>query len=194
MTKNDIQKKRTTVFSADAAGYSRLMCRDEITTVITLTRHREIMTDLVEAHQGRVVDAVGDNLMAEFHCAADAVTCALAVQQKLHDENTNQPEDRQMWFRIGINYGDVIAAGKRIYGTGVNISARLESMADPGGICISREVLERVKPRMPLQVESMGQYRMKNMCRPIDLYRIVPTHQEDPETKTEIQHSHYKED
>lgn len=155
MTRNDIKKKRTTVFSADAAGYSRLMCRDDITTVITLTRYRKIMT-------------------------------ALAVQQKLHDENTNQSMDKQMRFRIGINYGDVIAAGKRIYGTGVNIAARLESMADPGGICISREVLERVKSRLPLQVESMGQYRMKNMCRQIDLYRIVPTHQEDPPVKAKI--------
>lgn len=188
MTKNDIKKKRTTIFSADAAGYSRLMCRDEITTVITLTRYREIMTALVEAHQGRVVDAVGDNLLAEFSCAVDAVTCAQAVQQKLHDKNRNQPIDKQMRFRIGINYGDVIAAGKRIYGTGVNIAARLESMADPGGICISSEVLDRVKPWMPLQVESMGQYQIKNMCRPIDLYRIVQTDQESPQAKTDIQH------
>jgi adenylate cyclase len=174
MTEDDLKHKLATVLSADAAGFGRLMCRDEVTTVITLTTYRQIISDLIERHRGRVVDAVGDNLLAEFGCAVDAVTCAVAIQRELHLKNAELPEDKRMRFRIGINYGEVIQEGGRIYGTGVNIAARLESKADPGGIFISRPVFGRIKSLLPLRFEYMGQYSVKNICRQVDVYRIVP--------------------
>lgn len=173
MTRNDLKRKLTTIFSADAAGYSRLMCRDEETTVITLSNYRRIMSQCVEDHRGRVVDAPGDNLLAEFGCAADAVTCAIAVQKKLEMKNADLPEAKRMRYRIGINYGEVLAEGGRLYGTGVNIAARLESNADPGGICISRPVFGRVEGLLPLKYEFMGKYFVKNICKQVDMFRIL---------------------
>ncbi|MGA9538960.1 MAG: adenylate/guanylate cyclase domain-containing protein [Desulfobacterales bacterium] len=173
MTKDDLERKITTVFSADVAGYSRLMCRDEDTTLITLSAYREIMSVLIEGHRGRVVDGVGDNLLAEFGCALDAVACAVAVQKKLQGRNASLPIEKRIRFRIGINYGEVIKEGERLYGTGVNIAARLESLADPGGVCISRSVFGRVRRLLPLQFEPMGQYSVKNICKQVEVYRII---------------------
>ena len=173
MTKNDLNRKLTTILSADVAGYSRLMCRDEETTVITLTEYREIISQGVKHHRGRVVDAPGDNLLAEFGCAADAVACAIAVQKTLEIENAALPEDKRMRYRIGVNYGEVLEADGRLYGTGVNIAARLESNAEPGGICISRPVLGRVKGLLPFKYESMGKYFVKNICKQVDMFRII---------------------
>lgn len=173
MTEDDLKHKLATVLSADAEGFGRLMCRDEAATVITLTTYRQIMSEFIARHRGRVVDAVGDNLLAEFGCAVDAVACAVEIQKELRSRNEALSEDKRMRFRIGINYGEVIQEGGRIYGTGVNIAARLESKADPGGICISRPVLGRIKGLLPLRFEYMGQYSVKNICRQVDVYRIV---------------------
>lgn len=173
MTKEDLKRKLTTILSADAVGFGQLMCRDETSTVITLTAYRKVMSELVERHRGRVVDAVGDNLLAEFSCAVDAVASAVTIQTELCAQNERLPPDRQMRFRIGINYGEVIAVDGRIYGTGVNIAARLESQADPGGICISRPVLGRVENIIPLKFQYLGLFSVKNICKKVDVYRVV---------------------
>ena len=173
MIKHDLNRKLTTIFSADVAEYSRLMCRDEETTVITLTEYREIMSQCVKHHRGRVVDAPGDNLLAEFGCAADAVACAIDVQKKLEIENANLPEDKRMRYRIGINYGEVLELEGRLYGTGVNIAARIESEAIPGGVCISRPVHGRVQRLLPFKYAFMGTYTVKNICKQVDMFRVI---------------------
>jgi adenylate cyclase len=135
MATQDFKRKLTAILSADVEGYSRLMAEDEEATVRTITTYREVMTTLIQQHRGKVVDSPGDNLLAEFTSVVDAVQCAVAVQNEINARNTELPENRKMHFRIGINLGDVIEEGDRIYGDGVNIAARLEGLADPGGIC-----------------------------------------------------------
>ncbi len=171
MTK--LKRKLTTAFSADVAGYSRLMCRDEDTTVITLSAYREILSSLVERHQGRVVDAVGDNILAEFGCAVDAVECALSVQAEVSAQNAKLSEDKWMCFRIGINYGQVIEEGGRLYGNGINIAARLQALAYPGGVCISGSVFSRVRDVLTLQHEYLGKFNVKNICKQVEIYRVI---------------------
>jgi len=133
-------RKLAAILSADVAGYSRLMQADEAATVKTLEAYKQIISDLVKQHRGRVVDSQGDNLLIEFPSVVDA------VQKELQTHNAELPESRRMLFRIGVNLGDVIEEGERIYGDGVNIAARLESLADPGGICISRRPSTRSRP------------------------------------------------
>src|SRR6476661_7718691 len=141
-------RKLAAIFSTDVAGYSRLMGDDEEATIHTLTAYRELISSLIQHYRGRVVDAPGDNLLAEFASVVDAVRCAVEIQQALKVKNDELPEHRQMRFRIGINLGDVIVEGERLYGDGVNIAARLESLAEPGGICISDIVHEQVKNKI----------------------------------------------
>jgi adenylate cyclase len=173
MTTDDLKRKLATVLSADAAGFGRLMCRDELSTVVTLNTYRKIMAELIQRHRGRVVDAVGDNLLAEFGCAVDAATCALAIQEELGSRNAELAEDKRMRFRIGINFGEVIEEGGRIYGTGVNIAARLESIAEPGGICISRPVFGRIRGLLPLRFRYLGKHSVKNICTQVEVYQII---------------------
>jgi adenylate cyclase len=129
MAEERFRRKLTTVFSADVAGYSRLMGEDEAATVKTLTTYRDIMAELIKQHRGRVIDSPGDNLLAEFTSVVDAVQCAVAVQKEFQARNAELPQNRRMEFRTGINLGDVIEEGERIYGDGVNIAARLEALA-----------------------------------------------------------------
>ena len=137
MSTEDIKRKLTAIFSADVEGYSRLMEGDELATVQTLTSYKETMRKQIKHYRGRVVDSTGDNLLAEFASVVDAVQCAVEVQQIIKGKNEDLPENRRMLFRIGINLGDVLEEGDRIFGDGVNIAARIESLADGGGICIS---------------------------------------------------------
>src|SRR5712692_9763627 len=137
-----LERKLAAIFSADVKGYSRLMGEDEEATIRTLTAYREIMTTLIQQQRGRVVDSPGDNLLAEFASVVDAVRCAVEIQQALKAKNADLPDQRKMEFRIGINLGDVVVEGERLYGDGVNIAARLEGLAEPGGICISGTVYE----------------------------------------------------
>src|SRR5215813_11428704 len=123
-----MERKLAAIFSADVKGYSRLMGEDELATVRTLTAYREVLTTLIQAHRGRVVDSPGDNLLAEFASVVDAVTCATKIQQELKTKNAELPEQRRMQFRIGINVGDVLTENGRLYGDGVNIAARLEGL------------------------------------------------------------------
>ncbi len=173
MNKEGFKRKLTAVLSADVAGFSWLMCRDEGTTVMTLCAYREAMTDLIERHRGRVVDSPGDNLLAEFASVVDAVEAAVAVQKDLGSRNSGFPLDQRMQFRIGINLGDVIEQDGRLYGTGVNMAARLEAMADPGGICISRAALDHVQDMLPLGYQYLGKYTVKNICREVEAFRVL---------------------
>jgi adenylate cyclase len=132
MEPKGFHRKLTAILSADVAGYSRLMQDDEAATVNTLESYKQAFFDLIKQHRGRVVDSPGDNLLAEFASVVDAVQCAVAVQKEFHAHNAELPENRRMQFRIGVNLGDVIEEGERIYGDGVNIAARLEALADPG--------------------------------------------------------------
>ena len=133
MEPKTFHRKLAAILSADVAGYSRLMQDDEAATVATLETYKQVFSDLIKQHRGRVVDSPGDNLLAEFASVVDAVQCAVAVQKELQARNAELPENRRMLFRIGVNLGDVIEEGDRIYGDGVNIAARLESIADAGG-------------------------------------------------------------
>src|SRR5210317_92250 len=132
-----VTRKLRAIFSANVKGYSVLMADDEVSTIQTLKDYRNIMSTCIEQRGGRIVDAVGDNLLAEFDSAVDAVQCAVEVQKGLRDKNQELPEDKKMEFRIGINIADVIEDGDRIFGDGINVAARIESLADPGSICIS---------------------------------------------------------
>ena len=145
MTSEGVKRKLTAILSADVEGYSRLMREDEVATVERLKAYREVMATLIQKHQGRVVDSPGDNVLAEFASVVKAVECAVEMQDELEARNAELPENRRMEFRMGVNLGDVIEDGERIYGDGVNIAARIESLAQGGGICISGTVYEHVK-------------------------------------------------
>jgi len=167
------KRKLTAILSADVAGYSRLMGDDEAATVKTLETYKQVMFTLIKQHRGRVIDSPGDNLLAEFASVVDAVQCGVAVQKELQARNADLPENRRMEFRIGINLGDVIEKGERIYGDGVNIAARIESLADGGEICISRSTHEQVEHKLPLNYEDMGNHKVKNLARPIHVYKVL---------------------
>jgi adenylate cyclase len=167
-----VARKLAAILNADVVGYSRLMAGDEVGTVRTLTGHRDAIGSLVQQHGGRVVDSPGDNLLAEFPSATDAVQCAVAIQQAIADRNAGLPEPRRMELRIGIHLGDVIAEDERLYGDGVNIAARLQGLADPGGICISGAVQEQVRNRLPLEYDDLGNRNVKNIPDPVRVYRV----------------------
>jgi len=173
MAAEDFKRKLTAVFSADVAGYSRLMGDDEAATVKTLENYKQVMFSLIKQHRGRVIDSPGDNLLAEFASVVDAVQCGVAVQKELHARNADLPENRRMEFRIGINLGDVIEEGDRIYGDGVNIAARLESCADPGGICVSKTTFDQIESKLPLGYEFLGEQEVKNIAKPVGAYRVL---------------------
>ncbi len=143
-----MERKLTAILSADVEGYSRLMGEDEEATIRTLTFYRQQMTTTIQWHRGRVVDSPGDNLLAEFGSVVDSVQCAVVIQTTLRAENANLPEHRRMEFRVGINLGDVMVEGERIYGDGVNIAARVEGLAEAGGICISGTVFDHIKGKV----------------------------------------------
>jgi len=149
MAEEGFKRKLTAILSADAVGYSRLMAEDEAATVKTVATYREVMSTLIKQHRGRVVDSPGDNVLAEFGSVVDAVQCGVAIQNEFQARNGELPENRRMEFRIGINLGDVIEEEDRIYGDGVNIAARLESLADPGGICVSKTAFDQIETKLP---------------------------------------------
>jgi class 3 adenylate cyclase len=169
----DLKRKLVAIFIADVVGYAKLMNEDEPGTVSTLTSYKEKMTGLIEKCRGRVVDSPGDNLMAEFPSVVDAVQCAVTVQKRFKEKNRGLPENRKMEFRIGINLGDVIEHGNRIYGDRVNIAARLEAIADPGGICISRTVYDQVEDKLSLNYRYLGEKKVKNIPKPVEAYQIM---------------------
>jgi class 3 adenylate cyclase len=167
-----MERKLAAILSADVKDYSRLMGEDEAATIGTLTAYREVMTTLIQQHRGRVVDAPGDNLLAEFASAVDAVQGALAIQRELSIRNAALPEHRKMQYRIGINVGDIVVDGERIYGDGVNIAARLESLAEGGRLCISGTVYDQIENKLALPYTALGVQRAKNITQPVRVYRV----------------------
>ena len=172
MATQDFKRKLTAILSADVKGYSRLMGEDEEATVRTITAYREVIGSVVLKHRGRVVDSPGDNILAEFASVVDAVRGAVEIQEELKSRNAELAENRRMEFRIGINLGDVIHEEERIYGDGVNVAARVESLADPGGICISRSAYDQVKKKLTLGYEYLGEHTVKNITEPVRVYRV----------------------
>jgi len=173
MADEGFKRKLTAILSADAVGYSRLMGEDEEATIRTITAYREIIAGQVKKHAGRVVDSPGDNILAEFASVVDALKCAVQTQKEIAGQNEALPEKRKMQFRIGVNLGDVAEEGDRIYGDGVNVAARIESLADSGGICISRTAYDQVKKKLRLGYEYLGEHAVKNIDEPVRVYRIL---------------------
>jgi len=173
MTTQEVKRKLTAILSADVKGYSRLMGEDEEGTVRTLNAYKEVMTNLIQQYRGRVVDAPGDNVLAEFGSVVDAVRCAVEIQKELKVKNSDLPENRRMEFRIGVNLGDVIEDGEQILGDGVNIAARLESLADAGGICISGTAFDQVRNKVDLGYKYLGEQTVKNIALPVRVYKVL---------------------
>src|SRR5215468_11124536 len=146
---HSVERKLAAIFAADVEGYSCLMGQDEVGTLRTLTAYRVITDRLIASHRGRIFNTAGDSLVADFASAVDAVECAVAVQEAIAKENADRPAGEQMRFRIGLHVGDIIVQGDDIYGDGVNVAARLEALAEPGGICISRVVRDHIGTKLP---------------------------------------------
>jgi len=168
-----MQRKLAAILSADAQGYSRLMSEDDAATVRLLATCRATVAQLVDAHHGRIVDMPGDNVLAEFGSAVDAVQAAVEIQRQLATCNSGLDERRRLNFRIGVNLGEVIADEGRIYGDGVNVAARVEALAPAGGICISGKVHGEVERKLPLSFEDLGEHRLKNIAAPVRVYRVL---------------------
>jgi adenylate cyclase len=173
MTTQEVKRKLTAILSADVKGYSRLMGEDEKGTVCTLNEYKEVMAGLIQHHHGRVVDSPGDNLMAEFASVVDAVECSVEIQKELKKSNAELPENRRMEFRIGINLGDVIEEEGKILGDGVNVAARLESLSEAGGVCISGTAFDQVKNKLNLGYKYLGEQTVKNILEPVRMYRVL---------------------
>jgi class 3 adenylate cyclase len=164
------ERRLAAIVAADVAGYSRLMGLDEVGTARTLRGHRRVTDALVTKHGGRVVKTTGDGVLLEFPSVVDAVECAIAVQAVMDQRNEDVPVDRRMLFRLGINLGDILIEGDDILGDGVNIAARLEVIAEPGGICISSSAYEQVQGKVNVEFADMGEQRLKNIDRPVRVY------------------------
>ena len=173
MSQEGFKRKLAAILSADVEGYSRLMDDDEEATVRTLTSYRTAISDLVQQYRGRIIDTPGDNILADFTSVVDAVNCAVEIQRELAERNAALPDNRKMQFRIGVNLGDVIDEDGRIYGDGVNIAARVESLAEAGGICISGRAHDQVENKLGLEYEDLGKHEVKNISRPIQVYRVL---------------------
>jgi adenylate cyclase len=169
----EIERRLTNIFSADVLGYSRLMGLDEAGTLTLLNDYKGIMTGLIAQHRGRIVSMAGDGMLAEFASSVMAVQSAVEIQRQLAERNQKLEPDRQMWFRIGINLGDVIVERDDIFGDDVNIAARLQSMAEPGGILISGTVFDQVKNKLGLSFNFLGPQRLKNIDAEVPAYSAV---------------------
>jgi TolB-like protein/class 3 adenylate cyclase len=168
-----MERRLAAILAADVAGYSRLMEADEEATVRTLSVCRQVIDGLVADHRGRVFGSAGDSVVAEFPSPVEAVRCAVDIQRELEAHDIDQPEDRRMRLRIGVNLGDVIVEGDNLLGDGVNIAARLETLADAGGICLSRPVFDQVKKQLDLGYEDLGEHEVKNIAEPVRIYRVL---------------------
>jgi adenylate cyclase len=166
-------RRLAAILAADVAGYSRLMGADEEGTLERLKAvRRELIDPNIAEHHGRIVKTTGDGLLVEFASVVDAVRCAAEVQRGMNDRDAKMAEDRRIRFRVGINLGDVIVEEDDIYGDGVNIAARIEALADPGGVFVCNTVYEHVRDRLPLLFEDLGEQQVKNIARPVRVYRV----------------------
>ena len=173
MEEKGVKRKLTVILAADVEGYSRLMGADEEATLKTLGTYREIIDGLIARHDGRIFGTAGDSVVAEFGSAVEAVRCAMSIQEELRVRNAELVEDRRMRFRIGINVGDVMVENENLFGDGVNVAARLESIAEAGGICISRSAFDQVKNKLSVGFEDIGPQEVKNIAEPVPAFRVV---------------------
>ena len=169
-----VSRRLAAILAADIAGYSALMGADEARTVRDLKSHQAVVLPMIAEHGGRVIDTAGDGILAEFGSVVNAVECAVAVQTTMAERNTNVDPERRMQFRIGVNLGDIIHDEVRVYGDGVNIAARLENIAEPGGICISGEAFDQVRRKLSLDFTDLGEQQLKNIALPVRVYRVAP--------------------
>jgi class 3 adenylate cyclase len=172
LASQQMQRQLRAILSADVKDYSRLMAQDEMWTISTLNVYRDLIASRVQIHLGRVVDSPGDNILADFGSVLNAVQCAVEIQKELEVKNADLPGQRKMEFRIGINLGDVVLEKGRIYGDGVNIAARIERLAQAGGICISGTVYDQVENRLPLTYDYLGEKSVKNIEKPVRVYQV----------------------
>jgi adenylate cyclase len=170
--KQQYHRKLAAILSADVKGYSRLMNDNEEKTIATLKTYRAAMAKLIDRHRGRVIDSVGDNLLAEFGSVLDAVQCTIAIQRDNKVRNDKLPQNRRMRFRIGVNLGDVVVDGERIYGDGVNIAARIQGLAEAGAICISGTVYDQIENKLDMRCHFLGEQSVKNIPRPVRVYQV----------------------
>jgi class 3 adenylate cyclase len=199
LEKARVERHLAAILAADVAGYSRLMGADEVGTLARLRTHRgELLDPAIEMHRGHIANTAGDSILAEFGSVMDAVTCAVEIQRSMLERNSEIPPDQRIEFRIGINLGDVISEGTDIFGDGVNVAARLESIADRGGICISRQVLDQVEGKLDVTYRELGRQNLKNIVKPVEVYAIpsrcrglaglpVPRHREPQAGDTLLQ-------
>jgi class 3 adenylate cyclase/TolB-like protein len=172
------QRRLAAILSADVVGYSRLMCADEEGTLAQLKGHRRGLVDpKIAEHHGRIVKTTGDGMLVEFASVVDALRCAVEVQRGMAERNAEVPQDKRIEFRVGIHQGDIIIEGDDIFGDGVNVAARLEGLAEPGSICVSGRVQEDAYGKLDIPFEDMGEQPLKNISRPVRVYRVVPNGQ-----------------
>jgi adenylate cyclase len=169
---HSVERKLSAIFAADVEGYSRLMGLDEVGTLRTLTAYRVIIDRLIASHRGRIFNTAGDSVLGDFASAVDAVQCAVAVQDAIAKENADRPVGEQMRFRIGVQVGDIIVQGDNLFGDAVNVAARLEALAEPGGICISGAARDHIGTKLPFSFTDLGEQQVKNIAQPIKAYRI----------------------
>jgi adenylate cyclase len=167
-----VERKLSAIFAADVEGYSRLMGQDEVGTLRTLTAYRVVTDRLITSHRGRIFNTAGDSILADFASAVDAVECAVEIQEAVGKENADRSASEQMRFRIGIHVGDIMVQGDNLYGDAVNVAARLETLAEPGGICISGTVRDQIRDKLPYAFEDMGEQQVKNIARPVRAYAM----------------------
>jgi len=181
MFEGRVVRRLAAILAADVAGYSRLMGVDEEGTLAALKAHRrEIVNPNITEHHGRIVKTTGDGTLVEFASAVDAVRCALAIQQRMAERNVSLPEDRRIDFRLGINVGDIVIDEDDIFGDGVNVAARLESIADRGGVCISRQVLDQIEGKIPVSCRELGRQNLKNIGGPLRFTQSISMMQRRP--------------
>jgi class 3 adenylate cyclase len=175
-----LERKLAAILAADVEGYSRLMHEDEEQTLATLTSHRSMTDALIEAAHGQIFGTAGDSVLAEFPSVVQAFNCAIAIQQALWRANSVLPENLRMRLRIGINVGDVMVKNGDIFGDGVNIAARLEGLAEAGGICVTRGVRDHLRDRVQTKFEDLGEHSVKNIARPVRVFRVEFDAQAEP--------------
>ena len=172
MASQTLQRKLAAILSADVAGFSRLMGEDDAATVRALGSCRSVAAEVIARYRGRIVDMPGDNILAEFASAVDAVEAATVMQAQMRECSAALPDGKRMSLRIGVNLGEVIEEYGRIYGDGVNVAARIEGLAEPGGICISGKVHEEVRRKLDLSFEDAGEHMLKNIAAPVRVFRV----------------------
>jgi class 3 adenylate cyclase len=172
---SSVKRRLTCILAADAVGYSKQMGQDEEGTIRVLSAHRSVIDGIIVFHQGRIISTAGDSVLAEFSSVVEAVRCAVEIQEALKTRNDSLPEHRQMHFRVGVNLGDVVVKNDDLLGDGVNVAARLESMAEPGGICIASSVYDQITGKLDLGFQDIGEQSLKNISRPVRVYRVSGT-------------------